>query len=90
MYFVYILKSTTKAYSYVGVTRGIEKRLKEHNNGLNKSSAPWRPFVLIHNESYPTLAEARKRERFFKCTPQGGKLKRKILAMAGVAVPKGI
>jgi hypothetical protein len=40
---------------------------------------------LIHNEKFQTLSEARKHEWFLKCVPQGGKLKIKILDMAGVA-----
>ena len=85
MYHLYILKSTIKNYSYVGVTNDLKRRLIEHNNGKNKSTASYRPFLLKYSEKYEILSETRKREWFLKCTPQGGKFKKKILAMAGVA-----
>ena len=89
MTYLYILQSQKRKYSYVGVTHNLKRRLAEHNNGNNKSTRPYRPFNLVHQEEFKTLSEARKREWFLKCTPQGGKLKRKLLAMAGVAVPQG-
>jgi len=88
MFYLYILKSKNKNYNYVGVTNDLERRLKEHNIGLNKSTSPYKPFLLVYQENYKTLSEARKREWFLKCTPQGGKLKRKILIMTGVAAPE--
>lgn len=89
MFCLYILKSKIRNYSYVGVTNNLERRLREHNTGINKTTKPYKPFLLIYGENYKTLSEARKREWFLKCTPQGGKIKRKILNMAGVAAPKG-
>ncbi len=85
MYYLYILQSQKRKYSYVGVTDNLERRLLEHNNGANKSTKPYRPFRIVHKEEFRTLSEARKKEWFYKCTPQGGKLKRKLLIMAGVA-----
>lgn len=89
MFCLYILKSKIRNYSYVGVTNNLERRLKEHNTGINKTTKSYKPFLLVHRENYKTLSEARKREWFLKCTPQGGKIKRKILNMAGVAAPEG-
>ena len=88
MYQVYILKSINHNYSYIGTTDNIQRRFKDHNDGKSRSTKPWRPFILIHKENYQTLSEARKREWFLKCTPQGGKEKRKIFAMAGVAAQR--
>ena len=79
MFYLYIIKSTNKIYNYLGVTSDLERRLSEHNSGKNRSTKSYKPFILIYKEEYQTLAEARKREWFLKCTPQGGKLKRKIL-----------
>ena len=89
MYYLYILKSTNHNYSYVGTTDNLQRRLNEHNSGRNRATKWRKPFVLAYQEEYQTLSEARKREWFLKCTPQGGKLKGKILAMAAVAAPKG-
>jgi putative endonuclease len=89
MFYLYILKSKNKNYSYVGVTNNLERRTNEHSTGLNKTTKPYMPFIVVHKECYKTLSEARKREWFLKCTPQGGKVKRKILAAAAVAAPEG-
>ena len=70
---------------YVGVTDNLKRRFIEHNSGKTKSTKYRTPFILVHTEGFQTSSEARKREWFLKCTPQGGKFKRKILDMAGVA-----
>lgn len=85
MFYLYILKSIKRNYNYLGVTNNLNRRFSEHNAGNNKSTRPYRPFVIVHTEEYKTLSEARRREHFLKFTPQGGKLKRKILNAAGVA-----
>jgi len=85
MFYVYILKSIKDQNGYIGTTDNLENRLMRHNKGEVKSTKYRRPFILIYNEEFDTLSEARKREWFLKCTPQGGKIKRKILGMAGVA-----
>jgi len=82
MYYLYISKSLKDNKGYIGVTKDIKKRLQEHNSGKVKSTKHRRPFMIIHTEEFKTLSEARKKEWFYKCTPQGGKLKRKILETA--------
>ena len=67
---------------YVGTAKNVKKRLGQHNSGRVKSTKHRRPFTIVHVEKFKTLSKARKREWFLKCTPQGGKLKRKILEMA--------
>jgi putative endonuclease len=86
MYYLYILKSTKDNKGYIGTTNNLEKRLREHNSGKVKSTRYRVPLIVVYCEKFNTLSEARKREWFFKCTPQGGKLRRKILATAGMAV----
>jgi len=66
--------------SYVGTSRDVRKRLDQHNAGYSKSTKPYRPFVLVHVEGFDTLAEARKREWYLKCTPAGGKEKAHLIA----------
>ena len=46
MWFVYIIKSINKIYTYIGSTDNIKRRLSEHNNGLVKSTKPYFPFRL--------------------------------------------
>jgi len=80
VYHVYILRSLRKGIVYVGTTRAMERRLRYHNAGYGRSTAPYRPWELVHVESYETLAEARKREWYLKCTSAGGREKRALAA----------
>jgi len=82
MYYVYILKSIKDKKGYIGTTRNMKERLKAHNAGRVKSTKHRRPFVTLRIEKFKTLSEARKREWWYKYTPQGGKLKRIILETA--------
>ena len=82
MHYLYILKSLKCEANYTGITKHLEKRLSEHNSGRVKSTKCYSPWAIIYSKKFTTLSEAKKCEWFFKCTPQGGKLKKKILKMA--------
>ena len=51
--YVYILRCSDKTY-YTGVTNNPEKRLEEHNTGLNKKSYTFlrRPVEMIYSERF--------------------------------------
>lgn len=66
MYYVYIIKSSLTGNNYVGITGDIERRLKEHNAGYNKSTRHGKPWRLIYQEEFATRVEARKREVYLK------------------------
>ncbi|HKL08394.1 MAG TPA: GIY-YIG nuclease family protein [Bacteroidales bacterium] len=66
MFFVYIIKSQTDGRLYKGFTNNLERRLKEHNFGKNKTTAPYKPWILVYKETYQTRIEARDREKYFK------------------------
>jgi len=66
MFYVYAIKSESKNYIYVGLTDNLERRLSEHNSGKNKTTKPYRPFVLIHSENFETRVQAREREKYLK------------------------
>jgi len=66
MYLVYAIKSESRKYIYVGMTNDLEKRLNRHNKGYERTTKPYRPFVLIHQETFATRAEARLREKYLK------------------------
>ncbi|MEX1240967.1 MAG: GIY-YIG nuclease family protein [Cyclobacteriaceae bacterium] len=65
---VYVLFSHKDRLLYTGYTTNIEERLKSHNGGKTKSTAPRRPLELIFCEFYLFEADARKREMYFKTT----------------------
>lgn len=66
MFFVYAIKSTIRNYIYVGLTNNIERRITEHNKGENRSTKPYKPFLLIYSEEWETREQARRREKYFK------------------------
>ena len=66
MYYVYALSSLTRKYIYVGLTNSLERRVKQHQNGREQTTAPYRPFRLIHAELYATRKTAREREKYLK------------------------
>ena len=65
-FYVYVLKSITRNYTYVGLTDNVERRLNQHNKGHNKTTKPYLPFELTLVEQYATRIEAREREKYFK------------------------
>ena len=75
MYHVYILLNAAKTRTYTGVADDVNKRLAEHNTGRVKSSFPYRPYRIIHTESFETLKEARQKEKFYKSTTGRRRLK---------------
>ncbi len=77
-YFVYALKSLERNYIYVGLTNNVERRVGEHNNGYNKTTKPYRPFILLLNEEFPSRKLAREREKELKTT-KGKRFLRKLL-----------
>jgi putative endonuclease len=48
MYYVYLLKSQSRPKQpYIGSTRDLRRRLKEHNEGRSPHTAKFRPWILI-------------------------------------------
>jgi putative endonuclease len=65
-YYLYILYSPNFKRTYTGQTDELSERMDLHNAGKVKSTKQFRPWLLIHSESYPSRAEAMKREKWFK------------------------
>jgi putative endonuclease len=86
--YLYILKSFKDGKLYVGVAKNFQKRLRQHNLGLVRSTKSRRPLALIYTEKFSTLSEARKKEWELKCTPWGGKLKKKLANRWSLGPPK--
>ena len=66
MFTIYAIKSMKRKFIYVGFTKSIKNRLKQHQKGHVRSTKPYRPFVLIFTETCNTRIEARKREKELK------------------------
>jgi putative endonuclease len=62
----------------VGYTTELRKRLKEHNQGLNRSTKTFRPWRLIYCEACLDKEDAKRRERYFKTTQGQRLLKRRL------------
>jgi putative endonuclease len=66
MFFVYILKSKKDGKLYLGYTKDLKERLREHNLGLVRSTKSRIPFYLVYYESYSSKEDATKREHNLK------------------------
>jgi putative endonuclease len=65
-YYVYFLKSLKNGRYYVGVSSNVTRRLREHNSGLSKFTAPFRPYELKRVEKFTKIEDAYRREVFIK------------------------
>ncbi len=65
-YYVYVIKSISKGTQYVGSTSDVHKRVADHNAGRSSFTKGHRPWMLVHQESFTTKAEALQRERYLK------------------------
>src|SRR3989344_1921016 len=77
--FVYILKSSKHGRYYVGSTNDLERRLDEHFRGKSKYTRDSGPYELIFSQSYLSLDDARKIERWIK-SQKSRKLIEKIIS----------
>lgn len=65
-FYVYVLKSLTKNFIYIGYTENLKQRFKEHNSGESKSTKPYLPYEIIHYEAYRKIEDAKRREHYLK------------------------
>ena len=66
MFEVYVIQSQLRNYIYVGLTNNLRRRLEEHNQGSNKTTKPYKPFILLYAEKFKTRSEARIKEKYLK------------------------
>jgi len=78
MFYNYILQSEKNKILYVGYTTDLRRRLKEHNQGLDKSTKTYRPWKLIYYEACLNEDYAKRRENYLK-TSQGQRLLKRRL-----------
>lgn len=65
MFYVYVLQSLKDSRLYKGLAQDIEKRLKQHNNGENKSTKGFILWKLMLQEEFETRREVWAREKLF-------------------------
>lgn len=65
-YYVYILRSLTHDFIYVGYTDNLRRRFIEHNSGQVISTKHYHPLELIHYEAYRNIKDAKRREEYLK------------------------
>lgn len=66
MHYVYILTSKKDRNLYIGCTKDLQNRFREHNDGRVKSTKDRRPFVLVHYEAFSNQQDAYGREKWLK------------------------
>ena len=66
MYYVYVLRSSEDKDLYIGCTKDLRKRFKEHGQGVCDSTAHRRPFKLIYYEALLNKEDAFAREKYLK------------------------
>ncbi len=66
MHYVYILESQIDGGWYIGYSMDVDRRLAEHNFGMNASTHFRRPLDLIYYVAYLHKMDALGRERFLK------------------------
>jgi len=64
--FIYILLSEKDKGIYIGSTRDLIKRFKQHSNGKVQSTKSRRPLKLIYSEEFDSYSAAFKREKYLK------------------------
>jgi predicted GIY-YIG superfamily endonuclease len=67
MRFVYILRSVNSPERrYIGLTANVPARLSAHNAGQNRSTAPWKPWVVDVSIEFRTEQMAIRFEKYLK------------------------
>jgi len=66
MYHVYLIESEPRGKWYIGYTTNLKRRLAEHNDHKNISTAKESRWRLIYCETYVNKMDALGREKFLK------------------------
>jgi len=76
---VYVLESISNGSRYIGMTKNLEVRLKEHKAGKTRSTKAFLPWKVVYQENVESRVEGRKREKYLKSSA-GRRYLQKILA----------
>ena len=67
-YYVYVLLSNRDGKYYIGSTNDLNRRVSEHKQGKNISTAKRLPVELVYFEGHRSKQDAVRRERYYKTT----------------------
>ena len=67
MFYTYIIKMSNDKL-YAGSTSDLKRRVREHQNGGNKTTKKYLPVSLIFYEAFYAKNDAIRREAYFKTT----------------------
>ena len=67
-WYVYVLRSAKDQKFYIGSTNDLQRRVKEHQQGKNVSTAKRLPMELLYFEGHRSKEDAIRREKYFKTT----------------------
>ena len=77
-WYVYILRSERDNKFYIGSTNNLKRRVSEHQQGKNISTAKRLPVELVYFEGHLSKKDALRREKYFK-TAKGKTTLRQML-----------
>ena len=77
-HYVYVLLSLKDKKLYIGFTKNLKRRIKEHTQGKNISTSKRLPVKLIYYEAHLSKEDAKRREAYFKTTKGKSTLKQII------------
>ena len=77
-YYFYILRSKKNNKLYLGYTKDLKKRLKQHNSGKELATKPNIPYELIYFSGFTNKADAKKCEEYFKTNSGWRRLKKML------------
>ncbi|MGB2762106.1 MAG: GIY-YIG nuclease family protein [Minisyncoccales bacterium] len=66
MHYVYILKSVKDGSNYIGVTKDLSKRIREHNSIGLKFTTTKRPYKIIWYSTFLDKVKAYRFEKYLK------------------------
>lgn len=66
MFYVYVLKSLKDKKLYIGKTKDLETRFRQHNNGKVEATKNRKPFELLYYEAFNNRIDQGREELFLK------------------------
>ncbi|HEV2388234.1 MAG TPA: GIY-YIG nuclease family protein [Candidatus Acidoferrales bacterium] len=85
--YVYVLRSLHSQRQYIGITKDLESRLREHNSGRTRATKAGAPWEIVRSEEYPDRTGAAQRERFLKSGTGRQQLRALLAGRRGTCPP---